>query len=462
MPFDLAYTQDNASACEAVGIRVLDQAGNIPYQACQGFSREFYETESPLSIHADECMCINVIRGEVDPRLPFYTPGGSFYMNGTTRFLATVPMDDKGNTRNVCNQVGYESVALAPFRRGSQILGLIHVADPRENMVPLHMVEILEKAGIQLGAAFLRLKAEAAMQESELRFRQMAEAVREVFWLSSRDSQSILYVSPAFEDLWGRSCAELYANPQLWLGAIHPGDVPQVLDALEALGAGQPYDLEYRITRPDGQVRWINDRGYPLMDAAGRVSLTSGVASDITWRKEAETSLKASEEKFRLAMEAIQEGLWDWNLATGELYINPAFMRSFGFDPEKVEHNYNFWLALVHPDDLPAYQETLEAHLIGLSPDFEVEMRGRMPDGQYRWFLSRGQVVGRAQDGAPLRMVGALRDVTDKKLAQAALEESLSLYQATLESTTDGILAVDLQGRIVSWNQKYTASWGGS
>jgi PAS domain S-box-containing protein len=447
------------TGCEAVSIRVLDSEGNIPYQAYLGFSQAFYDLESPLSIHSDNCMCISVIKGETDPRLPFYTPGGSFYINGTTRFLATVAADDKGSTRNVCNQVGYESVALAPFRRGSQILGLIQVADPRENMVPLHVVETLEKAGIQLGAAFLRLQAEAALQESELRFRQMAEAVGEVFWLSTADAQTILYVSPAFESLWGHSCAELYANPHLWLEAIHPEDVPQAFGSLEEVMAGRPFDIEYRITRPDGSVRWINDRGYPFMDASGRVTLTCGVASDITRRKEAENALKTSEEKFRLAMEAIQEGVWDWNLATGELYINPAFMRSFGYDPELVEHTYDFWVKAIHPTDLQDYQEKLEAHLAGHTQAFETELRGRMPDGQCRWFSSRGRVVARAEDGTPLRMVGTLRDITDKKLAQAGLEESLSLHKATLESTADGILVVNLAQQIVSWNRKLIDMW---
>ena len=161
------------TGAEAVGIRVLDSLGNIPYQAYQGFSRSFYEQESPLSIHSDQCMCINVIKGAGDPALPFYSAGGSFYMNGTSRFLATVDAADKGATRNVCNQVGYESVALIPFRRGQDILGLIHVADHREDMVPLHTVEILEKAGMELGTAFLRLKAEAALRESEEHYRSL-------------------------------------------------------------------------------------------------------------------------------------------------------------------------------------------------------------------------------------------------------------------------------------------------
>ena len=150
----------NLTGCAAVGIRLLDEEGNIPYQAYEGFSQEFYDKESPLSIKSDQCMCINVIKGTADPKLPFYTEGGSFYMNATTRFLATVSEEEKGATRSECNRAGYESVALAPIRLGERILGLIHVADPREDMVPLETVGILERVVMQLGEAIQRLRVE--------------------------------------------------------------------------------------------------------------------------------------------------------------------------------------------------------------------------------------------------------------------------------------------------------------
>ena len=205
----VAVIKDYTGA-EAVGIRVLDSQGNIPYQAYQGFSRSFYERESPLSIHADHCMCINVIKGACDPGLPFYSAGGSFYMNGTSRFLATVDEADKGVTCNVCNQVGYESVALIPFRRGRDILGLIHVADHREDIVPLHTVEMLEKAGMQLGTAFLRLKAEAAVRDSEEHYRSLFENMLNGFAycrMHFEDGRPVdftyLSVNRAFENLTG-------------------------------------------------------------------------------------------------------------------------------------------------------------------------------------------------------------------------------------------------------------------
>ncbi|MGB5620581.1 MAG: hypothetical protein WBM78_27315 [Desulfobacterales bacterium] len=84
--------------CGAVGIRMLDERGNIPYQAYKGFNRSFYESESPLSLHTDRCMCISVIKGTTNPKQPFFTTGGSFYINATTTFLATVSEQQKGDT----------------------------------------------------------------------------------------------------------------------------------------------------------------------------------------------------------------------------------------------------------------------------------------------------------------------------------------------------------------------------
>jgi signal transduction histidine kinase len=154
------------TGCEAAAIRILQKDGNIPHQAHDGFSEEFFRLESPLSLKSDRCMCVNVIKGKADPGLTFYTPGGSFFMNGTTRFLATVSEVQKGQTRNVCNRFGYESVALVPIRSGDDIIGLIHFADPREDAVPRELVMTMEWAAMNLGTAIRRVQAREALQKA--------------------------------------------------------------------------------------------------------------------------------------------------------------------------------------------------------------------------------------------------------------------------------------------------------
>lgn len=151
--------------CDAVGIRIRDAEGNIPYQAYDGFSQAFYESESPLSLHTDQCLCIDVIKGKRNSDLPYFTSKGSFYINGTSRFLSTVSPEELGTTRNVCNAHGYESVALIPVPIHENIQGLIHVADCRENRFPLRVVESLEGAGARLGLALHRFQLQEQLHE---------------------------------------------------------------------------------------------------------------------------------------------------------------------------------------------------------------------------------------------------------------------------------------------------------
>ncbi|HVU23347.1 MAG TPA: response regulator [Opitutus sp.] len=129
--------------------------------------------------------------------------------------------------------------------------------------------------------------SELARRDSEERFRQIAENIREVFWLSEPDKSGILYVSPAYESIWGRSCESLIRSPRAWLDAIHDDDRARVREALPRQARGS-YDEEYRIQRPDGTVRWIRDRAFPVRDAAGHVFRIAGVAEDVTERKQLE------------------------------------------------------------------------------------------------------------------------------------------------------------------------------
>lgn len=145
-----------------------------------------------------------------------------------------------------------------------------------------------------------RKHAEEALRTSEERFRQLAENIQEVFWLTDPGMQQMLYISPAYETIWGRSCASLYADPQSWRDAILPEDRERVANAALTKQLGGNYDEEYRILRPDGTSRWIRDRAFPVHDAQGRIYRVSGVAEDITERRHAATALRESEERSRV------------------------------------------------------------------------------------------------------------------------------------------------------------------
>ncbi len=136
----------------------------------------------------------------------------------------------------------------------------------------------------------VRKAAEEALAESNARFRQLADNIPAIFWLAELDPPKMVYLSPAFEEIWGRSAQSLMDDPSGFLRAVHPDDrtrVRAVAKDLPTIG----YDIEYRMLRPDGETRWIRDRGFPIRDEDGRVRRAAGIASDVTEQKRLEDQL---------------------------------------------------------------------------------------------------------------------------------------------------------------------------
>jgi len=180
-----------------------------------------------------------------------------------------------------------------------------------ERHLEAHSVPLRNDQGLITGALSItrditaHKQAEEALRASEERFRLIAETVEEVFWSSDPDIQKLLYVSPAYERIWGRTCASLYAQPTSFLDAIHPDDRVLVLTNLAVQRDGVPFGHEYRVVRPDGNVRWVWDRGFPVRDTdTGTLTHYVGVALDITDRKRSEVLL---EEELR-CLELIAKG----------------------------------------------------------------------------------------------------------------------------------------------------------
>ena len=140
-------------------------------------------------------------------------------------------------------------------------------------------------------------RAERVLEESEQRFRQLAENIQEVFWMSDPLKNEVLYVSPAYETLWGRSCQSLYEQPRSFLDAIHPEDRERVVASLESQRRGKTTDVEYRVVRPGGSVRWVRDRSFPVKDRAGGVYRVAGIAEDITEGKQFEEALREADRR---------------------------------------------------------------------------------------------------------------------------------------------------------------------
>jgi PAS domain S-box-containing protein len=163
------------SQCRCLGIRILLEKGQIPYESYVGFSQEFWESENWLSVKNDQCVCIRIISGNPDPQdAPFVTPAGSFRCGNMVQFMATLSAEDRLRFRCICPQSGFRSVAVIPLRYREKVLGAIHLADEREGNIPLRVVEFIESVSSLIGEAVHRFNLEDNLRESESRLHHLS------------------------------------------------------------------------------------------------------------------------------------------------------------------------------------------------------------------------------------------------------------------------------------------------
>ncbi|MEO8139253.1 MAG: PAS domain-containing protein, partial [Gemmatimonadota bacterium] len=173
-----------------------------------------------------------------------------------------------------------------------------------QTRVALRSAELAESNVALLAENAEHKRTQEVLRESETKFKQMAESITDVFWVTSADLHTMHYVSPAIEEIWGLSVASLYAKPLLWLEAIVPEDRVRVGAIFGGLVEHPSVATEYRIMRPDGTIRWIHDRGFQVLDAEGKPYRFTGIASDITDRKLAEVQVNMQSAMSRVLAES--------------------------------------------------------------------------------------------------------------------------------------------------------------
>jgi PAS domain S-box-containing protein len=261
----------------------------------------------------------------------------------------------------------------------------------------------------------------AALRESEQRLRQLTENISEVFWMRDLAQNQVLYVSPAYETLWCRTCKSLYESPQSWFEAVHPEDRERVQQAALARRAESIYDEEFRIVRPDGTVRWVRDRAFPVRDSAGLADQVVGVTRDVTVHKEAEAEQRhRSEMRFRLLIEHASDLITVLNLEGLIRFQSPSLERVLGYAPTELLGRSVF--EFVPPEDLPQAQVSFERALSEPSATVPLECRFRHQNGQWRILQSSGRAL--PADGGEALMVLNSRDVTEQKHLEAQLRQS--------------------------------------
>ncbi|MCG3117944.1 MAG: hypothetical protein ALAOOOJD_00069 [bacterium] len=331
-------------------------------------------------------------------------------------------------------------------RQNAVVYTLLQMSLVREaGGAPRHFVE-------QVVDISERKKEEIARRQSEARFRELVENITEVFWLTDPAKNEMLYISPVYEKVWGRTCQSLYESPRQWFDAIHPEDRERVLKAALHKQIIGRYDEIYRIQRPDGEIRWIRDRAFPVRDEQGSVYRLAGIVADVTARQNTEAALQESEQRWNLALAVSGEGVWDWEVPTNKVFYSKRWKELLGYQEHELGDSLDELYSRLHPQDMNATIALLEKHLRGETPAYISEHRMRCKNGAYKWILAHGQVVARTADGKPWRIVGTHVDITARKQEQEAVAKQNALLRSIVDSMGEGVMIADSNGKILFCN----------
>jgi PAS domain S-box-containing protein len=248
--------------------------------------------------------------------------------------------------------------------------------------------------------------------------------------LVSDEAGNLLLINPAAERLIGKPPEATLAGVRSAIECYGPDGVtplpPQDLPSLRAI-RGEEVDDREMFLRPAARTAgiWVSANARPLRDAAGTLRGSVVVFRDVTERKRAEEELFRSRERFELAVRGSQDGLWDWDLRTGDVYYSPRWKSILGYEDHEIAHRIEEWEQRLHPEERARVIAANRAHADGTTPHYEYEYRLRHKDGSYRWILARG-VALRDAAGNAYRMAGSHVDITERKRAEEERERLLT------------------------------------
>jgi PAS domain S-box-containing protein len=359
-----------------------------------------------------------------------------------------------------------EQLALSRAMRGEVVddveVFVRHRQKPEGVFVSFNARPLKDAAGLVCGGVSVfrditaRKGAEEELRKSRERFELAVQGSQDGLWDWDLTTDAVYY-SPRYKSMVGYADHEFPNRSEEWAKRVHPEDLERVRSELRAHFKGRESLswVEFRFRHKDGSYRWIRSRAFVLRDATGRVYRMAGSHEDITDRKFAEEELRKSRERFELAVLGSQDGLWDWDVLTDQIWYSPRFKNILGYEDHEIGNHPDEWRKRLHPEDRERAHAAFAACLEGSAALFELEARLLHKDGSYRWLLGRG-VALRDANGKTYRMAGSHEDITDRKAAEEKLAHERTLLHTLMDNLPDGIYFKDTTGRFLRVNKAVT------
>ena len=206
--------------------------------------------------------------------------------------------------------------------------------------------------------------------------------------------------------------------------------------------------------------RFLDCSLYPVMNASGEVVRIIAMARDITRRKRVEDALRESELRLRMALDAVEEGLWDWDIPTGKCYFSPRMYMMLGYEPNEFPQTFDAWIGCIIPADVGTFRESMSAYLKEGKGYYSSQFRASSKTGEVRWLESRGRAVAWDSKGGAVRMVGTHTDITQRKEIEGAILRERQKLLTILGSMNDGVFITNREHTIEFINSALIAEFG--
>ncbi|HHP7231520.1 MAG TPA: PAS domain S-box protein [Xenococcaceae cyanobacterium] len=253
-------------------------------------------------------------------------------------------------------------------------------------------------------------------------------------------------INPAFSEILGFTQQELLAEP--FINFVHPEDRAATIAEVASLTTGKTtIAFENRYRTKDGNYRWLLWTAKPYLQEA----MLYATARDITEGKQAEQALTESEARWQLALKGANDGIWDWNVKTNQVFFSRRWKEMLGFSEAEIGNNLEEWSKRVHPDDIGWVTQVIQDHFAQKTPFYTSEHRVLCKDGSYKWILDRGQALW-DEAGNVIRMTGSHTDISDRKQAEMQLKQERDFSNAVVNTVGALVAVLDRQGTIVSFN----------
>jgi len=378
-----------------------DARGALRLQSCVGI--EPGEAARLARLDARETICGWVAR----TRNPLY--------------LQDVQVSQEPHAREV-QGLGVQAYACNPLIANGQLHGTLAFGSRTRLTFSEEDLAFFRTISTYVAVIKERRRAEIELRETEARLRLAVEAT-DIGIFDHDLATGVLRWDPRTKELFGLPGETEVSYDGTFLAGLHPDDRAAadraVQDAIDPAGPGV-FDIEFRTIDPStGSTRWIAARGRAVREHGHTIRFT-GTVRDITEKRQADEVLKSTVERYRLVTQATNDAIWDWDLVANHILWNEALCTAYGYNPDDIAATGEWWIEHIHPDDREQVEQDIRAVITGSASEWSHEYRFRRASGQYADVLDRGYMV-RSATGTPVRMIGAMLDITERKRAEQQL-----------------------------------------